>query len=118
MEMLPTQPNETISEEDIAMLEELVAQAKAMEDEKQRAMDALAQEVERAFLERQSARSTKEAEWTTSQDLHMGKLANSKVAYLFPENDLQRAENSRNNGKYRVNIVRPKVDAIVSNLVA
>ena len=109
---------ETVSEEDMQLLEELVAQAKAAQDEKQRAMDALAQEIEGAFIARQGARSTKEAEWTVSQDLHMGKLANSKVAYVFPETAEQRAENKRDGNKYRVNIVRPKVDAIVSNLVA
>lgn len=114
--VLVTSP-EALSPEDAMMLEELAREQQRMLDEKQQAMLSLAQEVERTYVERLGHRSQKEAEWTIAQDLYMGKLAEKRVHYLFPENEEQRAANQFKH-KYRVNIVRPKVDAVVSQLVS
>jgi hypothetical protein len=105
-----------ITEEDLQLLEALAQEAKRMQSEKQQALDSLAQEIEGTLRTRMGQRSTKEAEWITAQDLYMGKLASTRSAYLFPENDSQRQENVNGKGKYRVNIVRPKIDAVVAQL--
>ena len=106
---------ENMSEEDVALLEQMALAAKAMQDEKEQAFQAVAEDIEATLRKRIGTRATKETEWTTAQDLYLGKLAASKAQYMFPENDTQRASNNSQE-KYRVNIVRPKIEAIVSQM--
>ena len=106
-----------VTEEDIQILEEIALKSKKLMDEKQQAMDALASEIEGAFVTRMGMRSQKEGEWTIAQELNKGQLAERRTAYMFPDNSEQRDANSRSQ-KYRVNIVRPKVDAVVSQIVS
>lgn len=107
---------EGMSEEDRVLLEAIAAMQQQAMDEKLQAESKLAADIENDLRTRMASRVNKETEWTVSTDLYMGKLATSRMEYVFPENAQQRAANTTSGPKYRVNIVRPKVDAVVSQL--
>lgn len=104
-----------VSEEDIALLEAVMQAAKALADEKQKAKDSLASEIEGVLKNRMHHRGQKESEWTTARDLFMGKLGTSRNVYMYPESVEQRGSPDT---RIRVNIVRPKVEAVVSQLLS
>lgn len=105
-----------MSEEDLLLLEAIAEAHRVAMDEKAQAESSLAHEIENDLRMRMTSRVNKETEWTIATDLYMGKLATTRAEYVFPENAHQRAANNTSGPKYRVNIVRPKVDAVVSQL--
>lgn len=99
-----------------AILEELERAAKVAADEKQRAMDGIADEVEKTLRTRMHQRSQKESEWTISRELYMGALGVPITSRLFPSDDEKRDDAGRR--KLRLNIIKPKVKTAVSQMIA
>ena len=102
-------------EEAQAILEELERAAKQMEDEKQAALTALADEIEKALRARMHSRAQKESEWTTSRELHMGALGAPLNRQIFPPGEQREAYGRK---KLRLNIIKPKVKTAVSQLIS
>ena len=99
-----------------AILEELERAAKMAEDEKQRAMDSVAADVEQQLRARMQQRSQKESEWTISRELFMGALGAPARTRLFPSDDERKEAGGRR--KLRLNIIKPKVKTAVSQMIA